>query len=515
MGLVMKEGIELSKYQKNIFDFCGKEKENLIVEAVAGSGKTFTLIELMNQIPKSKSCVAVSFTRSIAEELQSKVPKHVRARTLHQIGRAMFFSNGYLDVKVDKDKLSKEIDKVLKDIPMEIYEHINTINFLKRVIPLIKNTLCEVTVDNLINLCNGSDIEMPVGEREVNLVNKILDNCKNNLESIDFDDMLWLPYLLQFKSREYDWVFVDETQDLTKLQFEIVKFLCKDDSRIVAVGDSRQSIYGFRGADIDSMYNFKEFFKCKELPLSICYRCSKRVIEFANKIVPEIEFSENAVIGSVSEIDKSNLLSRVKDGDLVICRTNAPLVSIALSLIKEKRKAIILGRDIGNRIISMVDAMKEVDLFLLESKVKEYKDKQLSLIEKVKRGQYDRKYKKKLMTTVDYCDIILLFVSESDSVEHLKSIVSSIFSDTKEGVICSSVHKVKGLEYDNVFIYGYKQLMPHPMAYTKEEIQQEYNCMYVAITRAKTNLFIVNDRTLGFKKYEDDEPEEKEFTFFD
>ena len=143
---------------------------------------------------------------------------------------------------------------------------------------------------------------------------------------------------------------------------------------------------------------------------------------------------------------------------------------------------------IAKKIIKRANQYKVSSLQDLISKILRYRDLQNDKLILIEQGEYDKRKKNFIMTEIDVCDTLLAVADNVTNIEDLKYKIQEIFSDKKEGIVCSSVHKAKGLEADNVFILNY-HLMPHPMAETPEEIQQEMNIKYVAITRAKKNLY--------------------------
>ena len=101
-------------------------------------------------------------------------------------------------------------------------------------------------------------------------------------------------------------------------------------TKVIAVGDSDQSIYGWRGADTDAMEKVQKIFNCKRMPLSICYRCGDAIIAEAQKLVPEIEGTGKEAY--IFDINEKNLKHAVQEGDMVLCRLIAPLIAPALRL---------------------------------------------------------------------------------------------------------------------------------------------------------------------------------------
>lgn len=481
-----------SKYQKDIYNWINTGSGNCIIQAVAGSGKTTTIIEATKLIPQDKESVFLAFNKSIANELKERLPENIRSCTLHSLGLSMFYNNTNSRPQIKYDKLQKLIEQSLVENNINnAGEYSARYGFLKKIIPLIKATLIDYTkYEELEDLKIQYSIDGELDDKNISLIKEVLNKCKQVVEYIDFDDMIWIPIVNEFSSKTYDWVFVDETQDLNKSQLELVKKICNGHTRIVAVGDRKQSIYAFRGANIQSMDDFKEHFNADELPLSISYRCPKKVVELAKSIVDEIETFDDAKEGVVESISFEKTIQKAKDGDLVLCRTNAPLVPIAFALIRNDKKAIIRGRDIGKNLIKLIDRYTVVNLNDLVAKILNYRDLQEEKLFLIEEGKHPKKYKNKLLTELDACDTILEISNNSNTIDELKNKIETIFSDEKEGIICSSVHKAKGLEADTVFIENY-DMMPHPMAKTKEEIEQEWNIKYVAITRAKNELYII------------------------
>ena len=95
------------------------------------------------------------------------------------------------------------------------------------------------------------------------------------------------------------------------------------------------------------------------------------------------------------------------------------------------------------------------------------------------------------MVTVDSCEKIMTVAENVKNIQMLKNKIEEIFSDERECIVCSSVHKAKGLEAPTVFIINYA-MIPHPMATTEEELEQEENIKYVAITRAMKELYLLD-----------------------
>lgn len=482
-----------SKYQQVIYDWITNDSGNAIIQAVAGSGKTSTIVQSTNYIPSNKTAVFVAFNKSIATELSERLPKHIQSKTLHSLGLSMFRNN------VQEFDMSKAINSGKVDIlinnelqSLQDWEKSEYFIFLKRIIPLIKNMLVDYTkleeITDLMAKFNINDFE--VDDRAMTMIRNIIHNNNQQLTTIDFDDMIYLPVVKNFNCFKYDWVFVDEVQDLNKTQFELIKKICNINTRVIAVGDERQSIYAFRGADTNSMSNFKEYFKAKSLPLSICYRCPKSHIMLAKEIVPEIEWADDANEGEVLYHTLQASLELMKDTDLVLCRTNAPLVKVAFALIRNGKKAIVRGRDIGKGLITLIKKYKVTELAELYMKLENFRKLQEEKLDLIEKGKLDANKKQIILNHIDSVETLITIMEDCSSIQEVISKIETIFSDDKEGIICTSIHRAKGLECDNSFILN-RERMPHPMAKTDEEIAQEINIIYVALTRAKKTLCLV------------------------
>jgi len=485
-----------SKYQSNIYNWITNSTGNAIVQAVAGSGKTTTIVEASKLIPKDKKSIFVAFNKAIATELRGRLPLNVEVKTLHAFGLSLFRQNTTIQTKVDNDKIFELIRQTLIDNNYSDQEvdFSEKISVLKKLIPLIKAYYIDYTqYEPINNLMIEKGFDSELDDITFDIIKKVIDKCKTMIEKIDFDDMIWIPVVNNYKSTIYDWVFVDEQQDLNKIQFELIKKMCGPNTRVIGVGDEKQSIYAFRGADTNSMKNFKDYFDATELPLSICYRCPKTHIELAKELVPTIEAFDGNEDGLIENIGLDQSIELMQNKDLVLSRTNAPLIKIAFKLIRSNKKAIVKGRDIGKGLITLINRYKVYNLEDLENKITKYKELQEKKLDLILQDAYDKRKKNSLVQNIDSCETLLALIENVESIDELKSKIETIFSDMNEGIICSSVHKAKGLETDNTFIINY-ELMPHPMAKTEEELDQEMNIKYVALTRAKKTMRFIRGK---------------------
>jgi superfamily I DNA/RNA helicase len=330
---------------------------------------------------------------------------------------------------------------------------------------------------------------------------------KNALETIDYTDMVWLPNVLYLKPLGllFDFIMVDECQDMNKAERELVLKCFKMGTRMMSVGDSSQMLYAFSGGDPESFNALKSIPNTKCLPLSISYRCGKSIVDFAKKIVPTIEAADNAVDGQVV---KNVSLDAVKDGDMILCRNNAPLVQIYNEFLKLGKKSFIRGKDIGNNLKSIVKSTKQDELNA-DCKadgvfVRLYDDLFVSrnkLMEKFGIDAETAMNSPQIQNKLDMINALEILAEGIKTSEEIIEKIDEIFPkrDKKDGISLSTIHKAKGLEANNVFI-ACDSLMPSKSAKKDWEIRQEYNLMYVAYTRAKHILGFIDEK--DFEKFD-------------
>jgi superfamily I DNA/RNA helicase len=482
----MPSEMSYSKYQENIFKFIQEEKGHAFVEAVAGSGKTTTIVEAANRIPQNSKAIFLAFNKHIATELGSRLPMNCEAKTLHSLGFNLMKSCGtfprYIKVNANKNK-NLFLYKVLEDEDLIKKKYAISYN-ITRVISLLKGLyVTEPTREDIVGLCDNYDIDVMDMDEFAEFAIEVFYLSINQTSVIDFDDMLFMPVHHDIAFPKYDNVFVDEAQDLNPIQIEIISRL---NGRVIAVGDTHQAIYGFRGADPYAVEKMVNTFSAIKLPLSICYRCAKNIVNLAKELVPHIECNESQIDGEIVNIKIEDLPTHVTEGDYILCRTTAPLVSMCLRLLRLGKMATVKGRDIGEGLINFIDTVNKgsTDINDFYNSLNEYVTKKM--------GEYEARNKtSSIIELQDKYDTIDALSEEVKTVEELKAKVKGLFSDEVSGIVLSTIHKSKGLETDNVYILK-PEILPHPKAKLDWQITQEKNLKYVAITRAKKKLCFVN-----------------------
>ena len=403
-----------SKEQKEIFKFILNGEKNAVISAVAGSGKTTTLLEALKLIPEDKSVLFMAFNKSIAKELRERVPQResIKVMTVHGFGIETI-RKSINEPSIDNKKyrmMLKNIGQFYKgknDNILDIYK------FNKecyRLIELMGGTIKNVDIDinkfdnNVIDLCNLGRLHLidfntkPIGVNDLNKLAEIhsIDNedgqstvawylAKLGLhyqDEVDYTDMVAFPNIMDFSTDVYDYVFIDECQDLNTCQRLLMQKAIKPDTgRFIAVGDPKQAIYAFAGADYESYQKLKNIPNTIELPLSVTYRCAEPIVKWVKHLNPLIKhFSKN----KTGVVHETFSYKDIQDGDMVLCRNTFPIVSLCIKLLSEGKKSYIIGSDIGISLITMInDCERKTEDFTMVnvfSRLYHNKDK---LIEKV------------------------------------------------------------------------------------------------------------------------------------
>ncbi len=486
-----------SSYQEDVFSFVENGTGNAVVEAVAGAAKTTTLLETYRRLPSNKKSIFLAFNKSIAEEMKKK---DVNARTFHSL--CFYPVTKHVGIsKIDTFKTSNiiaamfERDKRGRDV----FE-----SSIKKILPILKSSGVGITLPNDeyvyeslmdrfsidLDYSDIDDHESKIYTKE-KLIEKAMQAFSVSISNkysygIDFDDLLYVAVKEKLNIGKFDFVFVDEAQDTASIQREILKSIMKKNSRLVAVGDPFQSIYGFRGADSESMNLIKNEFNCISLPLHLSYRCPKNVVEAARVYCPIIKCPDTAKEGNVNDLKKNWNVRSFQDGDFILSRTNAPLISLCYKLITNKVPAKMLGRDIGENLISLIKKLSkddDIELYVFVEKLNEWFRKEKKRLDKDSVSQMsslEDKYNC-IKSLIDCLDPL-------DNIQTLIKILRNMFENTNATIILSSIHKAKGLEADRVFWLNSKQTMK--TTHEWEELQ-ERNIKYVAITRSKRDLFYI------------------------
>lgn len=469
---------------------------NLVVRARAGTGKTTTIVEGVDRAPEESILVA-AYNKKIAEELVLRITNpNVTVKTLHSVGYAAVrrfrerircdFGPGRADSLTDvvcgkavPDAVKRLVSK-LHTKGREILPHASKAGDLIEIAIRFECEPDESWAKSGFPLERIEEFSLAAME--------LASNVKSG-ETIDGSDMLFLPVRNAWLQKEFDMVVVDESQDMTNCQLEIAQGVCR--GRICVVGDDRQAIYGFRGADSGSIDRLKYELNAAELGLTVTYRCPQSVVRLAQEIVFDFECGKGMIEGKVLDLHTSQLVDMAGPSDFILSRVNAPLVSIAMKLLRSGKRTKVAGKDIGKGLIALVRKFRATSVPDFLRKVEAWENREVSRLRVLLAAAVNGRtatIESKIEEVRDKSEMLISLSEGSKNVDEITNRIEGLFTDDGLGdkgmIICSSVHKAKGLETDRVFVL--KDTLRH------HNIEED-NIRYVAVTRAKKILVMVSD----------------------
>ena len=582
-----------SQYQEQIFGWIEQGSGHALVPAVAGAGKSSTLEEALQVIPKHCRVQYVAFNKDIVTSMQARlekaaakglIPFNTNASTFNSIGarrwnehKAARFGSGKIDYnsielwkpgkpalvfrawaemraarKYSTEEERKEFVKGLR----EAYE-----SYVVKVVTMCRNhgfgptsffqsdydsavktqykgrfpirgdyaPIGLDTDENIQNICNHYDIQLQNENASEEIAIKIsrivLKDCivlseaagivgdhdfSKKKSVIDYDDQLYMVVMtnIGFKNSkaipQCDYLMVDESQDANAVKRRFAKQLMAAHGRSIWVGDEKQAINGFTGADPESMNQIEIEFKTTRLPLTVSYRCPKKVVEFVRQWVPHIESAPNAIDGTVGAIAKYKP-EMFTPGSVILCRNTAPLVGMFFQLLARGVKGLrIAGRDMGKQLISFINQLKAEDVDDLSDRLEIYRQRETDKL--MKDGEIIPG-KESLVQAIDdkVASILAVISNIAENERTIEGICANIkslfkigkdsdrddetFKDKNNEVLLSTIHKAKGGEWQKVFMLDRVKLQPSKYAIQEWQVKQEIHLMYVEGTRSQNELY--------------------------
>ncbi len=490
--------------QNAFYEEVEKGKGSIVLEAVAGSGKTTSIMGCL-PFTGAKTVKICAFNKSIAEEINNRLKeagydfRKASAGTVHSIGfGALRKLLG--DVKIDANKIRNIIDDLYSDFAHEDRDEL--LSATARLVSLAKQSgigpIYPMNDDakwydlmDHFEVINSDKID-PVLLKDMAL--RILGISNKTRQVIDFDDMIYMPLLLKARFWQSDIVIVDEAQDLNETRRMLVMAIVKPNGRVFAVGDRRQAIYGFTGADSNSLDLMQAMTKAKKMPLSVCFRCDKDIVAFAQRWNPEIEHFSEKENGVVSQMGYADFLKidQLSPLDVMLCRNTAPLVETAFSLIKAGKAVRVEGRDIGENLKKIAMRWKVKTSSALINKLNEYFDRESKKL--IEKKQEDRI--QGIADKVETLKVIIDRCLEQGKmmVTDVVNEITNLFEDSngkKDVFTLSTGHKAKGREFRKVYWLDRAGTIPSRYAKKDWQLEQENNLAYVMATRAEHELIEV------------------------
>ncbi len=461
--------------QSHILSLVRSTNDNLIINALAGSGKTSTLELIQNAADPPILCIA--FNRRIADEMAKRFLSTTAVRTFnglgHRIWAAACNQRLALDPKKCQDLLRNEIKKLNKRQQGEAYEEfweiLSTIGLAKSLGYVPNGSFPDAK-----RLTSEAELASATDENLSTLAWELVDSTllasikAAYAGSIDYNDQVYMPALFGGTYPRFPLVLVDEAQDLSPVNHEMLGHLRK--SRIIAVGDPWQSIYGFRGAVQSGMARLKERFAMIEADLSVSFRCPSTIVRAVHWRVPKMKWIKEG--GRAIRL-RNPSASSFPDGCAIICRNNAPLFSLGLRLLSSGRSVHIAGSDIGPRVVAIMAKLGPDTLT------------QGELIHAIESWRQE-KLAKQSTTANDIADCMLVFARSDNTLSGAIAYANHLFQ--QQGTIqLLTGHKAKGLEWPIVF---------HLDPFLLREDEQDLNLRYVIQTRAMESYYEIESKEI-------------------
>jgi superfamily I DNA/RNA helicase len=466
--------IQPTDEQLSIIDLIHDDTCNVIVNALAGTGKTTTLEMIQNASPV-RPVLLICFNKRVADDATKRFPSTTTVRTFNSLGHRIWqktVSKLTLDPKKSsviftaiRDELPKEYRREASDLYWDV---INGVAKAKSL-----GYIPEGKFPQARRLLTTEQFHASLDEAPSPLLAELIDAVLVTsikaayAGSIDYNDQIFMPALFGGTFPRFPLVLVDEAQDLNPTNHAMLDKLCKS-SRLCAVGDPWQSIYGFRGAVQDGMAQLASHWSMQERTISISFRCPQAIVENVHWRVPHFRWiKEGGHVESLGSLSPND----IPDGAAILCRNNAPLFRTAFHLLAERRSVSVSGSEIGPKLVALL------------RKIGSDADTQADLLTKIEGWRDEKLQKSQAPATInDMADCLRIFASFGATQAQAIAYAEHLFA--QQGTIkMMTGHKAKGAEFDCVF---------HLDPWLIGDDEQELNLRYVISTRSKDRLYEID-----------------------
>lgn len=493
-----------TEQQQAIID-AAADGSSIIVKAGAGCSKTSTIS--MFQSVLSGPATAVAFNVSIKKELEKRLDARHTALTANGLGHRAWQKVVRNKLVVDSGKSGEILKPMLDELKVEREDWVEMFSDVTKLTALGKHHgiipkqaksqykgLSPDDDETWEDLAERHWIELTPMKLE--LIRAVLSESITQAYNgkIDFDDQIYMSVLFGAPHEQRHIMIVDEAQDLSPINHVQLK-KCRP-QQLIVVGDPRQAIYGFRGADYQSMDNIRQEFKnldFLDLKLSLTFRCPKEVVARQKRHYPEFEAFHTNKAGTIRHFNEKPW--SIKDfpqheNIAILCRNNAPIISLAFRLLSSGVPIQVLGRDIAKNLKNLLAKAINPSVRGTENLLKAIESWRAKEIEKAAGRQ------SKIEGVHERAESMIAVAENCSSLEQAQQAVDKIFE--QEGrVVLSSGHKAKGLEWNNVTHLDPWRI-PSKYARAAQEqgddslIIQENNLRYVIETRTKDVLTLAS-----------------------
>jgi DNA helicase-2/ATP-dependent DNA helicase PcrA len=502
-----------SPMQQNFFNWIIDGQGSAILEAVAGAGKTTTLIHALKFMDGTVFFGA--YNKSAADEIKAKAKKAgveragLRMGTVHSAGYSACM-RAWPKTKVEDKKTSLIIRSMVENAPdlQTVFDGLGP--FVAKLVSFGKQFLVGFSPKSKTweeiaehfsldqDLTGGWTIETAIPYvREVFAKGNAINHAM-----IDYDDMISAPIYAGLRLFQNDWVLLDEVQDINPAREELARRMLKSNGRFIGVGDDAQAIYGFTGAGGGGIDRISLRFNCVRLPLTVTYRCPKAVVAYVHQWVSHIQAAPEAPEGCVrgpfisaeatppgAEMVPWYVQEVPHPTSAILCRKTRPLISTAFGLLRRGTPCKVEGRDIGKGLVILATRWRTPSLDRLEVRLDQWVEREIA---KAQATGSDRREQ----DAQDKYDTMVVFIERTraqggSKVSDLVTEIEKLFGDnvSQSGLVTLSTgHKAKGREWP--VVYWLQTSGGRPCRKEWEETE-ERNIKYVIATRSQSELVLI------------------------
>lgn len=500
----------------------------LRILAGAGTGKTRVITHRIAHGIREGSytpnrVMALTFTAKAAGELRSRLRElgapSVAARTFHATALAQINFFWPQLAKQEAPKVISAKRELLVDAAQQYSLQI-TPQQLREIAALIEwRKVSLLSIDQAVN--ERIDLLSFLKSDQLYSLLSGYERLKDERNLMDFEDVLLAcagmlehePHVLAQVREQYRHFTVDEFQDVSPAQFHLLRLWLGHRTDIAVVGDPQQTIYEFAGASAKYLQRFDRYYPgAKLLELHHNYRSNDVVVQAAARVFSKNSKSAESAVTIHSYEDESVEASEVAELILTKTKSNVPLSQMAV-LYRNQSQAQLLRKELFQRGIPTVllgqqkffdipEVQRAVRVLRANAAAASLSSNYLDQLRDVLRslGYTDQKpnHDAQSLSSWLYLDVFMKLAqgrlfshNYREFTDRLMQLVADNYEPSLDAVTLSTIHAAKGLEWEQVWLISLNEgLLPSVFAKNEAEIAQEQRLLYVALTRAKTNVYI-------------------------
>lgn len=459
--------------QQHILEVARTQTSNVMIRALAGTGKTATL-EMIDRAVSTKPILYLVFNKRNAKEAEKRMLSTTTVRTFNSLGHRIWARSCGKSLSLNTRKTQDILRGMIQDSPKPVQGDMwdvywDVVDAVGRAKAL--GYVPEDKFPNAKRLISQTNFHMALESEPDDLVADLIDavlvtSVKMAYDgTIDYNDQIYMPALFGGVYPQFPLVLVDEYQDLNPTNHAMIAKLAK--RRLIGVGDPYQNIYQFRGAAASGMTDAEKFYDMTKCDLSVSFRCPSAIVDYVKPHVPHFKaYHQGGAVNHLTKLPHSE----IEPGATIICRNNAPLLSVAFKLLSAGHSVSVAGSDIGPKLIGIMKRLGGPE-----------DCKQQAFLGEINEWE-SAKLIKGSTSAADLAACMRVFASITTSKATAIAYAEHLFK--QEGSIqLLTGHKSKGLEFDTVY---------HLDPWLLKDNQADRNLSYVISTRSKDRLFEIN-----------------------